>query len=276
MIESLDTASLFRASLLLIAGLFLAQLAVRNVNKIPDGTFGVHNKSLLRLVARYGIYTIFGIMAVRQFGFDLTVLLGTAGILTIALGFASQTSAANLIAGVFLLAERAFSVGDIIRVDGITGEVLSVDLLSVKLRTFDNLYIRIPNENLMKSTVTTLSRFPIRRYDLQVGIAYKEDLRRARDVLLAVARDFHLCLDEPAPLVIMQGFGESSVDIQFSVWGTREKFLDLRNGIQERVKEAFDREGIEIPFPHRTLYTGSETDPMPIELTGEDTHRQSG
>ena len=138
----------------------------------------------------------------------------------------------------------------------------------MKLRTFDNLYVRIPNENLMKSTVTTMSRFPIRRYDLQVGIAYKEDLRRARDVLLEVAREFHLCLDEPAPLVIMQRFGDSSVDLQFSVWGLREKYLDLRTGIQERVKEAFDREGIEIPFPHRTLYAGSESRAMPVEVVG--------
>lgn len=267
--DSVDMIALLRAAVLLLAGWGLALLAVRNVNRIPDEMVGLHGKSLIRLGVRYGIYIIFGIMAIRQFGFDLTVLLGTAGILTIAIGFASQTSASNLIAGVFLLTERAFSVGDIIKVGETVGEVLSVDLLSVKLRTFDNLYIRIPNENLMKSTVTTMSRFPIRRYDLQVGIAYKEDLRSARDVLLGVARDFHLCLDEPAPLVIMQGFGDSSVNLQFSVWGLRENFLDLRNGIQERVKEAFDREGIEIPFPHRTLYAGSATDPLPIEIVEE-------
>jgi small-conductance mechanosensitive channel len=267
MMESINIAVLFRASVLLVAGWFFARMAVRLVERIPTENLSAHGKSIVRQIVRYSIYLIFIIMIVRQFGFDLSVLLGTAGILTIAVGFASQTSAANLIAGIFLLAERAFSVGDIIKVGETSGEVLSVDLLSVKLRTFDNLYIRIPNENLMKSTVTTMSKFPIRRYDLKVGIAYKEDIRQARDVLLQVAKDFHLCLDEPAPLVIMQGFGDSSVDLQFSVWGVRQNFLDLRNGIQERVKEAFDREQIEIPFPHRTFYTGSATDPMPIQLS---------
>ena len=121
----------------------------------------------------------------------------------------------------------------------------------------------------MKSRVTTLTRFPIRRYDMLVGIAYREDVARARDVLLGVAREFHLCLEEPEPLIILQGFGESSIDIQFSVWAARERYLDVRNGLHERVKRAFDREGIEIPFPHRTLYAGSETDPLPIRVVEE-------
>ena len=270
MIESIAITSLLKAAILLIAGWGIARFIGRSIQRIPDSILTLHYRSMVRHAVNYSIYAIFIVMAVRQLGFDLTVLLGAAGILTVAIGFASQTSASNLIAGIFLLMERAFSVGDVIKVGDITGEVLSVDLLSVKLRTFDNLFIRIPNENMMKSTVTTMSRFPIRRYDMQIGIAYKEDIRRARDVLLRVARDFHLCLDEPAPIIIMQGFGDSSVNLQFSVWGVRTSFLDLRNGIQERVKEAFDREGIEIPFPHRTLYAGSETAPLPVRMVSDN------
>jgi len=269
MIESIGLISLARALFVVAIGWLVARLAGRAVMRISEEHVSLHYKSLIRQGVVYAIYVIFLIMAIRQLGFDLTILLGAAGILTVAIGFASQTSASNLIAGIFLIAERAFSVGDIIKVGDLTGEVLSVDLLSVKLRTFDNLFIRIPNENLMKSTVTTMSRFPIRRYDMQIGIAYKEDIRKARDVLLKVARDFHLCLDEPAPLIIMQGFGDSSINLQFSVWADRKKFLDLRNGMHERVKEAFDNEGIEIPFPHRTLYTGSSMQPLPVHITGD-------
>ena len=199
MIESIAITSLLKAAILLIAGWGIARFIGRSIQRIPDSILTLHYRSIVRHAVNYSIYAIFIVMAVRQLGFDLTVLLGAAGILTVAIGFASQTSASNLIAGIFLLMERAFSVGDVIKVGDITGEVLSVDLLSVKLRTFDNLFIRIPNENLMKSTVTTMSRFPIRRYDMQIGIAYKEDIRRARDVLLRVARDFHLCLDSCFP-----------------------------------------------------------------------------
>ncbi len=258
--------ALMRATLMLAAGLILGRLARRATRFFAKEAFSPIVHMLLQRLSFYVVFGIFAAMAVQQAGFDLTVLLGAAGILSVAVGFASQTSASNIISGLFLIAERSFEVGDAIKVGDVTGEVLSIDLLSVKLRTYDNLYVRIPNENLMKSTVTSLTRHPIRRFDLQVGIAYKEDIRRTRDVLLKVARDFHICLDEPAPMIIMQGFGDSSINIQFSVWAARENYLALRNGIYERVKEAFDEEGIEIPFPHRTLYSGSETLPMPISI----------
>src|SRR5690606_29127545 len=112
--------------------------------------------------------------------------------------------------------------------------------------------VRIPNETIIKSEVKTITRFPIRRYDLVVGIAYRTDITLARQVLLEVARRNPRCLDNPEPLVILQGFNSSSIDIQFAIWATQENFLDLRNSIFEEVKQAFDEAGIEIPFPHMT------------------------
>ncbi len=224
---------------------------------------------IIRRASLYGIAGLFTASALMELGFDLGVLLGAAGILTVAIGFASQTSASNVISGLFLLGERPFAVGDIIRVSGTTGEVLSIDLLSVKLRTFDNLFVRIPNETMIKSEVTNLRRFPIRRVDLQVGVAYKEDLRQVREVLLEVADRNPLCLEEPPPLILFQGYGDSAINHQFSVWAKTENFLDLRNSIPVEIKEAFDEHGIEIPFPHRTLYTGSETAPFPVQSTSQ-------
>jgi small-conductance mechanosensitive channel len=184
----------------------------------------------------------------------------------VALGFASQTSASNLISGLFLLVEHPFGIGDIVRIGTTTGEVLAIDLLSVKLRTFDNLFVRIPNETLIKSEVTTLTRFPIRRADLPVGIAYKEDIERVQKILMAVADANPLCMEEPKPLFILLGFGESSVNLQFSVWAKRENFLELKNSIQIEIKQAFDLEGVEIPFPHRTIYAGSASAPLPVTV----------
>jgi len=126
-----------------------------------------------------------------------------------------------------------FQIGDVIQVGGTTGEVLSVDVLSVKLRTFDNIFVRLPNESLIKSEVRTLSRFPIRRADIQVGIDYASDLAEVRAALLEVADRNPLCLDEPAPLIIFQGFADSSMNLQFSVWATRESYLELKTGFQE-------------------------------------------
>jgi small-conductance mechanosensitive channel len=236
------------------------------VRRFASRRFSGHHVQLMRRLVFYGVLGLFVASALRELGFSLAVLMGAAGVLTVAVGFASQTSASNLISGLFLIGERPFSVGDIIRVGQTTGEVLSIDALSVKLRTFDNLFVRIPNETLIKTEVTTLTRFPIRRLDLALSVAYKEDVDKVREVLFALAERNTLCLDEPPPLFIFLGFGDSALQLQFSVWATRENFLDLRSIISAEIKTAFDAAGIEIPFPHRSLYAGEATKPFPITL----------
>lgn len=268
-LTSPQAVSALKALLKILVGLALGRLAGNGLARL-FAEDDAQRAMILRRGALYGIAGLFTASALMELGFDLSVLLGAAGILTVAIGFASQTSASNVISGLFLLGERPFAVGDVIRVNGTTGEVLSVDLLSVKLRTFDNLFVRIPNETMIKSEVTNLRRFPIRRIDLQVGVAYKEDLREVREVLMKVADRNPLCLEEPAPLIIFQGYGDSSINHQFSVWAKTEHFLDLRNSIPIEIKEAFDEHDIEIPFPHRTLYTGSETSPFPVQQAPDE------
>ncbi|MDF1554929.1 MAG: mechanosensitive ion channel family protein [Deferrisomatales bacterium] len=259
-------AALLRSAVLVVVGYWLAKLASRVVERQVARYFNPQRGFILGRIVYYAVVVLTLVSALRQFGFEFTVLLGAAGVLTVAVGFASQTSASNIISGLFLMVEEPFVVGDQIRVGDTIGEVLSIDLLSVKLRTFDNLFVRVPNESMVKSEVTTLTRFPIRRADLKIGVAYKEDIARVREVLMAVADENPLCLMEPKPLFIFLGYGDSSLDIQFSVWAKRENFLDLRNGIYEEIKLAFDAAGIEIPFPHRSLYAGSVTDPFPIRI----------
>lgn len=259
-------AMILRATVLLAIGLVTAPIGSRLVRRFASRRFSVHHVQLMRRLVFYGVLGLFVASALRELGFSLAVLMGAAGVLTVAVGFASQTSASNLISGLFLIGERPFSVGDIIRVGQTTGEVLSIDALSVKLRTFDNLFVRIPNETLIKTEVTTLTRFPIRRLDLALGVAYKEDVDKVREVLFELAERNTLCLDEPPPLFIFSGFGDSALQLQFSVWATRENFLALRNTITVEIKTAFDAAGIEIPFPHRSLYAGEETKPFPITL----------
>jgi small-conductance mechanosensitive channel len=255
-----------RAAIVLLAGLLVAKIAGRAVWKLTHERFAVQQAVLFRRVTFYGLALLFMAAAFNQLGFNLGVLLGAAGVLSVAVGFASQTSASNLISGLFLIAERPFGIGDVIQVGGTTGEVLSIDLLSVKLRTFDNLFVRIPNESLVKTEVRTLTRFPIRRLDLQIGVAYKADLERVRSVLYELADENPLCLDEPKPLFLLQGFGDSAIQLQFSPWATRENYLELKNTVQLEIKRRFEEEGIEIPFPQRTLTAGSDAAPIPVRV----------
>lgn len=255
-----------RALLVMIIGLFLSRLFSRALYQFTEAPMGRDTATILRRFSFYFLIVLTMMTALREVGFSLSVVIGAAGILSVAIGFASQTSASNLISGVFLVAEKSFRLGDTIKVGDITGEVLSIDLLSVKLRQFDNVFVRVPNETLIKSNISNMSRFPIRRLDLQIGVAYKEDVVKVREVLMNVADDYPLCLDQPVPLVIFQGFGDSSLNLQFSIWAARENYLALRNEMPEAIKRAFDEQGIEIPFPHRSLYAGSQTAPFPIEI----------
>ena len=267
--------SLIRAIFLVVLGLVVAKLTSIMLTRFTNKHLDTHQSMLIRRGSYYLLLGIFVVSAMKELGFNLSVLLGAAGILTVAIGFASQTSASNLISGLFLVVERPFTIGDVVRVGSTVGEILSIDLLSIKLRTFDNLYVRIPNESIIKSELTNLTRFPIRRIDLQLGVAYKETLSVVREILFDVADKNPLCLEEPKPLFIFKGFGESSLDIQFSIWVKRENFLELRNSISEEIKTAFDSNNIEIPFPHRTLYTGSATEAFPINIQDSQSAQSS-
>ena len=257
---------LTRALLTLIVGLIVARLVSRSLAKVVATRTSLQESMLVRRLSFYVLLGLALASTLHQLGFQLGVLLGAAGILTVAVGFASQTSVSNLISGLFLIAERSFQVGDAITVDNVTGEVLSIDLLSVKLRTFDNLFVRVPNESVIKSRVTNLTQFPIRRIDLQLGVAYNSEMSRVREILFSIADLNPFCLTEPKPIFIFQSFGESALEFQFSVWAKRENFLDLKNTILQEIKAGFDAEGIEIPFPHCTLYAGTDTPPLPVTL----------
>jgi small-conductance mechanosensitive channel len=218
----------------------------------------------------YGGTLMIGVMVLRELGFNLTALLGAAGIAGIAVGFAAQTSLSNVISGLFLLLEKPFQLNDLIKADGHTGVVHSMDLMAVYLRTFDNQLIRIPNEVLIKASVVNITRFPIRRMDLKVGVAYKEDASRVMQILRQVADHNPHCLDEPEPLVIFNGFGDSALEFTLGMWVVKADFLSLKNSILPEIKARFDAEGIEIPFPHLSLYAGEATAPFPVRVVGDD------
>jgi small-conductance mechanosensitive channel len=218
-------------------------------------------------LVNYGGGTILLLTVMAELGFKISTLLGAAGVLGVAIGFASQTSLSNLISGIFLIWERPFEIGDVINIGDVTGIVEEIDLLSAKIRKFDNTLVRIPNEDMIKTRLTNITRYPIRRFDINIGVAYREDVGKVMQVLRDIADKHPLCLDEPEPLILFLGFGESSLNFLFGVWFSKTDFLPLRNSIQQDIHERFKEEGIEIPFPHLTVYTGSETQPFPVKMT---------
>ena len=246
------------AGVLLLVGLFLSRLIASAVLRIASHRLHRQSAMLLEKFLRHGLGLVVVLLATSELGIDFKVLLGAAGILTVAIGFAAQTSASNLISGIFLILERPFVVGDSIRVDDTSGEVLSIDFLATRLRTFDNLLVRIPNETLMKSRITNFTRLPIRRVDLTLRIPYSQNLPSIKKHLNDIAERHPLCLIEPSPLFVFQGFEEGYMLLQFSVWGTTSNYLALRNGITEEILLTFQKENIEMPYAFRKVLSKPE------------------
>jgi small-conductance mechanosensitive channel len=275
---NVEMGTVVRCLVLLAVGVPIFYAVSRIAGRAMKRRFSDQASMLVRKGVFYFGLLVLLFMVLQQLKFNMTALLGTAGIVGIAIGFASQTSVSNIISGIFLIWEKPFAIGDVIKVGDTAGFVLSIDLLSVKLRTFDNRYIRIPNETLIKTELTNITRFPIRRLDINVGVAYKEDIARVIQVLRDIADKNPYCLDEPEPFIMFMNFGDSALEILFGVWFAKEQFLNVRRTIMQQIKERFDAEGIEIPFPHRTVYTGSVTEPFPIRLvrdSGEEAHPDS-
>lgn len=262
--ENIDRV--IRVTVLVIVGVLLIQGTAFIVKRSIAQRLSKQSKMIINRIIVYSGYLLLILMVLRELKFDVTALFGAAGVVGLIIGVASQTSIGNIISGFFLVSEKSFELGDIVRIGDKQGVVYSIDLLSIKIRTFDNLMLRIPNQTVISNELINVTRFPIRRLDLTIGVAYKEDLRKVFKILEEVARQNPLCLEEPEPVIMIQEYGASSIDFFFAVWFEKQNFRDVKNSILIEVKEAFDREGIEIPFPHLSIYTGEATKNFPVEL----------
>lgn len=239
---------------LCLFGFVLARIISNTFIRTIGSRLNAHQRLVWRRGIFYFIFILFAVASLKEAGFKLSVFLGAAGILTVALGFASQTSATNLISGLFLIGEGSFEVGDtiqltLIRGHTIEGEVISIDLLSVKLLTWDNVYVRLPNEQLIRAPVHNLSKFPIRRIPITISINFHEDINKVREVLMDVANDYPLVLADPKPRLSVTAFGESSIELLFALWCRQENFMQVKDEMHELIRDRFVDNKIEIPVP---------------------------
>lgn len=214
------------------------------------------NKQRLMIVQKLLFYSgtvLVLFIVLKQAGVGSSTIAGAAGIMGIALGVASQTSISNIISGIFMIGEQPFAVGDYIEVGTNKGIVMSIDMLSIKLRTFNNRLIRIPNENLIKSDVTNVTRYPIRRIDLEVSVAYNTNLREAITVLKETISAYKNTLESPEAVCRVDSFQDSGINIFMGIWCEKSVFYETKSALMIEIKEALEKAHIEIPYPHRKL-----------------------
>lgn len=205
-----------------------------------------------KTISYAGIAAIVAVVLL-ELGVNLTPILGAAGIVGLAVGVASQASLSNMISGLFLVSEKPFAVGDVIRTGEVVGIVESIDLLSVKLRTFDNLFIRVPNEKLASAQLTNITRYPIRRLDIHLTVPFSVDLAELAELLRAIARDNASCLQEPAPIVVPDRYLEYGTRVLFGVWFAKADFLTVKSELYAEVLRRLAAAGIRPAVPRQEL-----------------------
>ncbi len=250
-VTNFDFLFILRIISYIIIGIVITLYICRIVGKVSEKHISAHHSQLIRRITFYIGLVLSFVFPLKASGIDVTAILGAAGvfagILTAAVAFASQTSISNFLSGVFLIAEKPFQVGDYVVINETLGEVLSIDLLSVKIRTKDNIFVRIPNEVLLKSQFNNLTRFPIRRCDIKLRVSFTEELQKVKRILLDVAKQNALCLVSPPPEFCFVEFGDAAIVLQFSVWGKQASFANLQTNIQMDIQAAFCKHDIKFP-----------------------------
>lgn len=190
-----------------------------------------------------------------QLGIKITSLLAGLGVVGLAISFAAQDTIANVISGITLLIDRPFKKGDWICVGDLHASVTEVKLRTTVLTSFDNETIVVPNKALAQERIRNFTLTPRIRVKVPIGIAYKENIQAAREVILVTIKDDKRILATPVPKVIVVGLGDSSINLQLRFW-TQDPLMQysLQWEYTERCKRALDDAGIEIPFPHSQIF----------------------
>lgn len=187
-------------------------------------------------------------------GIDATSFLAVLGAAGLAIGLALQGSLSNFAGGILILAFKPFKVGHVIVAQGHTGVVNRVQILYTHLMTFDNQEVIIPNGNLANSDIVNMSTQETRRAELKVGVAYGTNIKDAKEIILNIFNNDPRVLQEPAPFVALQNFGDSSLDIVVRVWAKSADMWPVYFDGMESINSEFEKNGIEIPFPQRVVH----------------------
>lgn len=229
----------------------LFRLVRRLIKRAAEKKLEAHTASIITKFLSYIFYVGIGVYILSLFGINVSAIWGAAGVAGLAVGFAAQTSVSNLISGLFVLTEKTMKIGDFIEVDGVSGTVDEIGLLSVKIHTLDNQLIRIPNSTIINTKLMNYATYDLRRFSFPLEVSYDTDPQAALDAAMAVPpRCPSAVLDNPdyAPVALFTGLGESGVNLSLNVWFKRQDFVKIRNEVFAGFLNICKERGIEIPY----------------------------
>jgi len=213
---------------------------------------------IIQLLSRLGQWAVIimgTLWALETVDRNITGFIAGLGIMGFTIGFALQDVAKNFVAGILLLLQQPFDAGDSVKVNGFSGTVVDVDIRATKLRTFDGLYVLIPNTDVYMNAITNYSRAKQRRISLDVGVAYESDLRQVTETALEAISAVPGVKTDPAPSVVFHTFADSSINFTLYYWIdlTVTGYLTAQDEGVKHIHRAFVEAGIDIPYPIRTI-----------------------
>jgi len=252
--------SVIGAIVILIVGLWAAKWLSRMLERALKRTdkVDVTLRAFFASLVKYVVVAFTVLAVLSEFGVQTASLIAVFGAAGLAIGLALQGTLSNVAAGVMLLIFRPFKVGDFIEGGGVTGTVKAITLFTTEFATPDNVQIIAPNGQLWGTAVKNYSFHSERRVDLVLGIAYEDNIGKARDAVMEVLAADSRCLKTPEPMVVVGSLGDSSVNLTIRVWCAAGDYWPVFFDLNQALKEKMDAVGITIPFPQRVVHMSAE------------------
>lgn len=253
--------------LLALAILFVGWLISKRVNALVlrASRRGKVDEALGRFlasIAQYVVLVASVIAALGRVGVETTSLVAVFASAGLAVGLALQGSLGNFASGVMILFFRPFHLDDVVNIAGNTGKVTDIGLFATKMLTPDNHTIIVPNSQVTSSVITNFTAQPTRRVVVDIGIAYGEDVDKAKEVIVEALKKTDLIIEEPGPGVVLKGFGASSVDLVATAFANTGDWWPALHNSKVSIYNALNGAGIEIPFNQIVVHQASETPPQ--------------
>lgn len=259
--KEISTASLVLAVIIMTVGVIVARVFSIVFKKYVAPNLEANSAKTINRLIYYGIIVIALLAVTTSQGIDLSGLMVAGGIFGIVIGFATQSVVSNVISGIFLMVERPAKSGDVIELTqrNIFGILMDITVFSTKIKLFDGSIMRIPNDKVFTEQIRNVAATEVRRIDVVVGIAYKEQIGKAVSVIReSIVKRLPFVLVEPEPAVWTDQLADSSVNLRVLVWFPRDDWGEVGPVLLQVVKESLDEAGIQIPFPQRTIWRASQ------------------
>ncbi len=242
----------------ILAAMTIAKAITINMRRTLKEKMKEEHLEVVNKIIYYGIIVIAILSVLPKLGIALSGLLVAGGILGIAIGFASKSVIGNLISGIFLIIERPVKIGDGVSVGDISGVVEDIHILSTVIRTWDGLYVRVPNEKMFTSNIINYVAHPVRRFEYKIGIRYQDDAEKAVKVINKILEAHPFVLKNPSPNIFVEELGDNSVNINIRIWTPSQVWMKTKMELLWKIKKELEKNGIEIPFQQRVVWFANE------------------